>query len=966
MASGAPVSPPAAPFRPEGLLLDVLAVSLTAIHLVRPLYGPTGTDVVDFALEYLNPAGQRMTGLPERPGGTALTRFPHTVATGIFEYYRRVFETGETQAYAVNYQANDLDNYFQFAARRSGDWLVVSFTDTSDQDRSAVEVALRESQAREQQARAEAEAQRQHLHNILLQLPAQVATNRGPDHVYDLVNPRYQQQFPARVLQGLPVRQALPELEGQQFFELLDQVYQTGEPFYGHEMPAAADYANTGQPEVRYFDVFFQALRDAQGRIDGVLNFAYDVTAQVAARRQVEHLNQELEARVQARTQELAEQQHLLNQILAQVPAAITTLRGPDHRFTFANARYQQLTEGRVQVGRTVAETLPEVAEQGFIELLDNVYGNSQTFEGKEIALLLALPGEPPVQHYLDFTYQPMADGNGQTQGILVFAVDVTEQVRTRRQATALQAQLLATAQHQAAERLAFYQVFEQTPALVALLRAPAHRFEYVNPAYQALFAGRPLVGLDAVVAAPELGGQGFIALLDRVYQTGETYFGQELPFTPVPAPGLAPRTTYFDFTYQAYRENGEVAGISLIAFDVTEQVLARQERARQQRQLREVFEQAPVAIFVVRGAEYVFDVVNPSMGVMLGSAPDQVLGQRYFDLLPALAEQGYRDLLDQVWHTGQAYVAQEQAAQLPHHRAGETGYYSFTYVPVREAEGSITGIMCVAVDVTSQVQARQQVDSLNEKLAAINEELTATNEELNKSNTQLTRTNVDLDTFVYTASHDLKAPITNIESITLALRETLPAEVQQDEMIAHLLDLLAQTTTRFQLTIGQLTDLSKLQLAHTGPAEPVNLAAVVESVRLDLAPVIADANAQLTVAVAPELMASFSPANLRSAVYNLLSNAVKYRAFDRPAQVWVRAFPAGPRVVLEVQDNGLGLSEVQQRQLFGLFQRLHTHVEGTGVGLYITKRLVENGGGTIAVQSQVDAGTTFTLTFPA
>jgi signal transduction histidine kinase len=68
---------------------------------------------------------------------------------------------------------------------------------------------------------------------------------------------------------------------------------------------------------------------------------------------------------------------------------------------------------------------------------------------------------------------------------------------------------------------------------------------------------------------------------------------------------------------------------------------------------------------------------------------------------------------------------------------------------------------------------------------------------------------------------------------------------------------------------------------------------------------------------------------------------------------------------VLRVQDNGLGMRAAQQRQLFGLFQRLHTHVEGTGVGLYITKRLVENAGGTIAVQSQPDAGTTFTVTFP-
>ncbi|WP_052733146.1 sensor histidine kinase [Hymenobacter terrenus] len=295
-----------------------------------------------------------------------------------------------------------------------------------------------------------------------------------------------------------------------------------------------------------------------------------------------------------------------------------------------------------------------------------------------------------------------------------------------------------------------------------------------------------------------------------------------------------------------------------------------------------------------------------------------------------------------------------------------EERYFSIVYQARRDAQGRITGILNFTVEFTEQVRARQQVEALNQKLVAINEEMLATNEQLHASNTQLTRTNVDLDTFVYTASHDLKAPITNIESITLALRDTLPAAVQQDALIAHLLDLLAQTTTRFQLTIGQLTDLSKLQLAHAGPAEPVHLAAVVEAVRLDLAPAITAAHAQLLVAVAPDLVVSFSPANVRSAVYNLLSNALKYRAFDRPAQVWVRAFPAGSRVVLEVQDNGLGMSQVQQRQLFGLFQRLHTHVEGTGVGLYITKRLVENGGGTITVQSQVDAGTTFTLTFPA
>jgi signal transduction histidine kinase len=265
--------------------------------------------------------------------------------------------------------------------------------------------------------------------------------------------------------------------------------------------------------------------------------------------------------------------------------------------------------------------------------------------------------------------------------------------------------------------------------------------------------------------------------------------------------------------------------------------------------------------------------------------------------------------------------------------------------VPVLDATGAIKEWFGAATDITWRKQAEEQ---------------------LRNNLVQLQRTNNDLDTFVYTASHDLKAPITNIESILLALREHLPSVAQQDALVAQLLEMLQDTVTRFRTTIAQLTDISKLQRVHTGPAEPVQLAAVVEAVRRDLGPDLAAAATELLVEVAPEVVVSFSPANLRSVVYNLLSNAVKYRAPDRPSVVRVHAATDGPSVVLTVQDNGLGLSKLQQRQLFGLFQRLHTHVEGTGVGLYLIKRLVENADGTIAVQSQPGVGTTFTVTLPA
>ncbi|MFD1871107.1 PAS domain-containing sensor histidine kinase [Hymenobacter bucti] len=810
--------------------LTLLDVSLTGIHLVRPLYEPNGPAIVDFALEYLNPAAQRMAGLPEQPGGTLLGHFPHTLAEGIFQYYQRVFETGEQLTYQTNYQADGLDNYFKLSARRSGEHLVVSFTDTSDQDRSAVEQALRDSQAREQRALAEAERQRAELQRVFQDVPVAMGLLRGPNFVIEWANQPMGQLWgrPVAQVQGRPHFEALPDLAGQGFEQVFADVLATGQTHVSQELPVRI--AQTQQAYLGYFNVTYLPVYDGPTRITGVLCVAIDVTSQVRARQQLEQLNADLGA----------------------------------------------------QVAKRAGEAL------------------------------------------------------------------------------ALQAALLATAQRQAQEREEFYRLFEQIPVIVALLRAPEHVIHYCNPAFQRLFPGRALLGRRYAEAMPEIVAAGLIPELDRVYATGHPYYGSALPVVTTPPDGSAPHQRYYDFSYQAYREDEHIVGVSIFAYDVTEQVLARQAREAQQQLVSIVLEQAPVGIAIQTGPDLVYEFHNPSY---LRMVPDrQLVGRRFFDVFPEMAGTTVETLLRHVYETGE--TQQEHELLIPVARADgstelEDRYFTIVYQARRNEQGRITGILAFVMEVTEQVRARQQVQALNGALAAINQELL-------ESNRQLTRTNVDLDTFVYTASHDLKAPITNIESIVLALRDTLPPELQQNGLVAHLLDLLNQTVARFQFTIAQLTDISRLQLAHVGPAEPVNLAAVVQDVRLDLMPAIAAAGAQLTVAVPAGLVVSFSPANLRSIVYNLLSNAVKYRAPDRAPHVQVRAQHTPQAVVLEVQDNGLGMSAVQQRQLFGLFQRLHTHVEGSGVGLYITKRLIENAGGTITVQSQPNAGTTFTVRFPS
>jgi signal transduction histidine kinase len=698
----------------------------------------------------------------------------------------------------------------------------VGFTDTAAQERSQVEQALRESQAFEQAARAEAEQQRQRFLEVLTQVPAYIAVYQGPDHIYQFVNPAYQSLFPHRTFLGRPFREGTPESVELGVVALFDQVYQTGEPVYLREMEGWFDFHGNGQPVQVFLNISLHPLRNVQGRIDGVLDFTYDVSEQVRARRQVEQLNQELEARVQARTHEVEaaraateRQRRQWYDLFMRAPASICIFDGPEWVYQFVNPGYQAMFPGRELLGKRLVDALPEVADQPLMAILHHVYDTGEPFQESEVLVPLArYEGGPVEDIYFDLTYLVRRDEAGQIDGFVTYAYDVTEQVYARRE--------------REDQRQRLHRLFMEAPAAICILSGPDLVYELVNADYQALFPGRELLGKPILSVLPEIADNAVYATFRQVYDTGRTHEEQ-------------------------------------------------------------------------------------AMLIPLARPTDGVLEERYF-----------------------RYIQQARYT----------------------ADGRIDGVVVFAIEVTEQVRIRQQVQDLNQ-------ELMATNQELSKSNTQLTRTNVDLDTFVYTASHDLKAPITNIESIVLALRDTLPPNVLHDEMVGHLLDLLNQTVARFQVTIGQLTDISRLQLAHTGPAEPVVLATVVEAVRLDLAPAIVAAGTQLTVTVVPDLVVSFSPANLRSIVYNLLSNAVKYRAPDRPSWVQLHAEQTPHGIRLTVQDNGLGMSQLQQRQLFGLFQRLHTHVEGTGVGLYITKRLVENAGGHIAVQSQPGAGTTFTVTFP-
>jgi PAS domain S-box-containing protein len=435
------------------VLRELVEVSLTGVIFYRPVVDAAGA-IVDFVFDYLNPAAQRMMSMPARPTLTHREQWPHSEQQGTFAFHVDAFVSGEPRAFNINYQFDGYDNYYRLAARRSGNGLLMSFTDTADQPRTGVEIALRQAQAREQAARTDAERQRQQLHEVLHQAPVAMALLEGPEFRIALANPAVREIWARseEELLGQPLLQALPELEGQGVDDLLGGVLRSGEPFFGTELPF--EVRRRGRLETIYFNFVYQPQRDARGEPTGVLVVASDVTAVVLARQRVEEqeqqtaalneeiranndeltrsqrelrrLNAELEGRIHARTQDLQRarvlaegQKQRLERLFQQAPAAICILTGPDMVYELVNPAYQQLFPGRQLQGRPLLEALPEVADQAAWHTLLEVYRTGVSHHEARLLLQVAPHEDAPLQDfYFDNVQQARYDERGRIDGV--------------------------------------------------------------------------------------------------------------------------------------------------------------------------------------------------------------------------------------------------------------------------------------------------------------------------------------------------------------------------------------------------------------------------------------------------------------------------------------------------------------------------------------------------------------------
>jgi len=266
----------------------------------------------------------------------------------------------------------------------------------------------------------------------------------------------------------------------------------------------------------------------------------------------------------------------------------------------------------------------------------------------------------------------------------------------------------------------------------------------------------------------------------------------------------------------------------------------------------------------------------------------------------------------------------------------------------------------CNGKEFTERKCAEKKLEEAQESLMVLNSELEERvkrrTEDINKKNKQLKRINADLDNFIYTASHDLKAPISNIEGLVHAL----DTPCYQDEESAHVIHLINESVERFKKVINELTDVAKAQSEIMSDIELLSIENMVKSVKEDIVDLIERNNASFVEDYSEVSQLKFSKKNFRSILYNLISNAVKYCSPKRKPVVQIKTKKVADGMLLIVQDNGLGIKEEDKEKVFSMFKRLHTHVEGTGIGMSLVKRIVDNVGGKIEIESKIDLGTKF------
>lgn len=782
--------------------------------------------------------------------------------------------------------------------------------------------------------------------NMIEQAPIAILLSRGEDVIIESINKpmlEFMNKKSADEALGKKMLETLPELTEQQALKTVIEVQKTGIPFRGDDQPV--DLMINGKLERRYFNFSYDRITEATGS-SAVLHMAVDVTEQLLSRRKIE------------------DSEKRFRSLIEEAPVGTCLYVGPDMRIEIANRIIMDhWGRGPEVIGKNMIDVFPEAKNQPFPEILNEVYRSGKQYDQKGAKTEININGELTT-FYFDFTYKPLFDEDGNVYAILDVVIDVTAQVKAKRKLE----------ENQEFIRKIFY----SSPVANLVCVGKEMILQEANEKMLETF-GRDfsIIGKPIMEMIPELKKTDLFEKYSYVLASCETYqvFAQRIELIKNGASYFG----YYDYTYKPLcDDNGEAYGVICIAIEVTDQVYARQKQQEAEAGLRGAVELAQLGTWSIDVATNGL-VYSDRLIEWFGFDPND---KDYNEVIPVLLEEDQERVAKAVaWalnpESGGVY---DETYTVIHPKTGHKRILHAQGKTVFDLKGSPIRMNGTAQDVTIQHELQlaleQQVRIRTEELKAAVDELGHTNENLEKSNIRLLQSNEELAQFAYIASHDLQEPLRKIITFSNLLETSLGENKTAGTQ--NYMDKIMHASIRMRNLINDVLNYSRLAKSDDQFIE-VNLNEVVAHIIIDYDLLIEQKGAKINIENLPVLKAN--EVQMAQLFRNLIGNALKFTQKDRPPVISISAQPAELREIdkvqiknsdsqfckIQIKDNGIGFEPEYFERIFNIFQRLHskTDYEGTGIGLAMCKKIVQNHGGDIFAESIFGEGSVFTILLP-
>lgn len=360
----------------------------------------------------------------------------------------------------------------------------------------------------------------------------------------------------------------------------------------------------------------------------------------------------------------------------------------------------------------------------------------------------------------------------------------------------------------------------------------------------------------------------------------------------------------------------------------------------------KSILKNSQISVMLLMDTNGVVLDTNVAVNRSLGYTHDELIGKNFAmlfipeDRLKAMPEIEIANVLEKGSASDNNYLL---------HKDGAYIWVNGESILFKDGANS-SYILKLIVDINQQKLLQNHLIASNKELSKIKDELVHNNEELLKLNKEL-------EMFVYMASHDLKTPINHIEAMVNMIDSDMNDGNVLD--VNEQMEIIRSSIQRFKTTISDLGTMGKDENDKT--LSLIDLKEIFDEVILDLKELIGRCHANITADFSLISKIYYSKKNMRSILYNVLSNAVKYHSPDRIPTINVisKNITQQPTsCLIEIQDNGLGMKKEEAERIFLIYERFHNHVDGTGVGMSIVKKIIQSNDGNLEVSSVVNEGT--------